>query len=108
MFHQLPDGLKMQLRWLEKCFRGLYWNYDLKYFLELSDVIINIFKLGLVVLRIFCSSVFANDVSKVKCCVYSNLVSANVFNRFLLFGTVAPSMDRGHHRFRSIYGFIGG
>lgn len=23
-FHQLPDGLKMQVRWLEKCFRGLY------------------------------------------------------------------------------------
>lgn len=26
-FHELPDGLKMQVRWLEKCFRGLYWNY---------------------------------------------------------------------------------
>lgn len=62
MFHQLPDGLKMQVRWLEKCFRGLYWNYDLNDLKdELSDVLINIFKLGLVVLRIFCSSVFASD-----------------------------------------------
>lgn len=59
--YQLPHGLKMQVRWLEKCFRGLYWNYGLKDFRELSNVLINIFKLALVVLRIFCSSVFAND-----------------------------------------------
>lgn len=106
MFHQLPDGLKMQVRWLEKCFRGLYWNYDLKD--ELSDVLINIFKLGLVVLRTFCSSVFANDARLNAAFTAINWVFANVFDSFILFGTAATSMNRANHRFRSIYRLSGG
>lgn len=45
-YHKLPEKVKAQVSWLEKCFHGLSWNSGLKDFDVLNDVLKDVFKLG--------------------------------------------------------------